>query len=245
MTRHHLCDRSCIDGRGRLGDGLHRHRRDPAVGIWRCGDGSRRAPDASRTPRGVSIARTWPNRYGLRRPSVSCRPTLRICWPRAECCGRGCCCRLHAREWSDDRIRVVLCHELRTCRRHDWLVQITAEVRSDRFWFNPLIWIACTRLRRDSEQACDDAVLGQHVPAREYAGLLLDLARKCRTQHRLGLGGADGSSVNARKENRRHAQSRNQSDNTFAPILVVTCRCARASPCRRQRFAPLRTAPPR
>jgi TonB family protein len=74
----------------------------------------------------------------------------------------------------------VLCHELAHVRRHDWFVQMTAEAVRIALWFNPLIWIACTRLRRDSEQACDDAVLGQHVPAREYAGLLLDLARRCR-----------------------------------------------------------------
>ena len=86
----------------------------------------------------------------------------------------------HAREWPGDRIRIVLCHELAHIRRHDWFVQITAEAVRIAFWFNPLIWIACTRLRRDSEQACDDAVLRQQVPAREYAGLLLDLAKKCR-----------------------------------------------------------------
>jgi len=86
----------------------------------------------------------------------------------------------HARDWSGSRIRIVLCHELAHVKRHDWFVQITAEAVRIAFWFNPLVWIACTCLRRDSEQACDDAVLGQDVPAREYAGLLLDLARKCR-----------------------------------------------------------------
>ena len=65
----------------------------------------------------------------------------------------------HAREWSDDRIRIVLCHELAHIRRNDWFVQIAAEALRSLFWFNPLIWIACTRLRRESEQACDDVVL--------------------------------------------------------------------------------------
>ena len=48
------------------------------------------------------------------------------------------------------------------------------------FWFSPLFWIACTRLRRESEQACDDAVLEAGVPAAEYASHLLDIARTCR-----------------------------------------------------------------
>lgn len=86
----------------------------------------------------------------------------------------------HAREWSDDRAHVVLCHELAHIRRHDWFVQIAAESLRTIFWFNPLIWIACTRLRRDSEQACDDAVLERGVVARDYAAHLLELARKCR-----------------------------------------------------------------
>lgn len=86
----------------------------------------------------------------------------------------------HARDWSDDRVHVVLCHELAHIRRHDWFVQISAEAVRTVFWFNPLMWIACTRLRRESEQACDDAVLERDVPAREYASHLLELARQCR-----------------------------------------------------------------
>ena len=31
------------------------------------------------------------------------------------------------------------------------------------YWFNPLVWIACTRLRQESEQACDDEVLSSGV----------------------------------------------------------------------------------
>ena len=86
----------------------------------------------------------------------------------------------HARDWSDDRMRIVLSHELAHIRRHDWFIQIAAEVVRTMFWFNPLIWIACTRLRRDSEQACDDLVLGARIPAREYAEHLLEIARTCR-----------------------------------------------------------------
>jgi TonB family protein len=86
----------------------------------------------------------------------------------------------HAKMWTDDRVHAVLCHELAHIGRHDWLVQITAQVLLTVVWFNPLMWLACRRLRRESEQACDDAVLSRGVPAREYATHLLEVARICR-----------------------------------------------------------------
>ncbi len=85
-----------------------------------------------------------------------------------------------ASDWPDDRVRVVLCHELAHIRRGDWALQIGAELLRALWWCNPLFWIACTRLRRDSEQACDDAVLRAGIAPRDYAAHLLDLARDAR-----------------------------------------------------------------
>lgn len=85
-----------------------------------------------------------------------------------------------ASDWPDDRVRVVLCHELAHIRRSDWILQIAAELLRALWWCNPICWIACSRLRRDSEQACDDAVLEAGVAPREYAAHLLDLARDAR-----------------------------------------------------------------
>ena len=82
--------------------------------------------------------------------------------------------------WSDDRIRVVLGHELAHIRRGDWVLQMAADLVRAAFWYNPLFWFACARLRRDSEAACDDAVLEGGVPAAEYASHLLAIARTCR-----------------------------------------------------------------
>lgn len=86
----------------------------------------------------------------------------------------------HASEWSDDRIHVVLCHELAHVRRFDWPIQIGAEAVRTVLWFNPLAWLACVYLRRDSEQACDDLVLERGVAAHDYATHLLELARTSR-----------------------------------------------------------------
>lgn len=85
-----------------------------------------------------------------------------------------------AQTWTDDRVRVVLCHELAHIRRNDWAVQVGAELVRALFWFNPLAWIACTRLRRESELACDDEVLRAGVGGRDYAAQLVDLARQFR-----------------------------------------------------------------
>jgi TonB family protein len=86
----------------------------------------------------------------------------------------------HYGSWTDARIRIVLGHELAHIRRHDWSIQIAAEIVRAVFWFSPFFWIACARLRRESEQACDDAVLEAGVPAAEYASHLLEIARTCR-----------------------------------------------------------------
>jgi TonB family protein len=82
-----------------------------------------------------------------------------------------------ARRWSEDRIRVVLLHELAHIRRGDWLTQLVAECLRAVYWFNPLVWVASRRLRQESEHACDDAVLSGGVAGPEYATHLLDLAR--------------------------------------------------------------------
>ena len=136
----------------------------------------------------IDMVRDIAHQYGLTRPVtilVSDRPTLVMTWgwlkpriivPQA------------ARTWTDDRIRVVLSHELAHVQRGDWLTQLTAEVLRAVYWFNPLLWIAGTRLRQESEQACDDAVLASGVEGSDYAGHLLDLARDAvRHQSRWSL----------------------------------------------------------
>jgi beta-lactamase regulating signal transducer with metallopeptidase domain len=127
--------------------------------------------------RWTRLANEISQEYGLRRPLdilESCSPAVLATWglfrPRIVI-------PLGAGDWTEDRIRVVLGHELAHVRRRDWLVQLSAEVFRAVFWFNPLVWIIGRRLRQESEHACDDAVLNRGVPAPEYAAHLLDLAR--------------------------------------------------------------------
>jgi TonB family protein len=123
-------------------------------------------------------------RYRLSRPPAILQtdhPTLLFTWglrqpkvllPRA------------AGEWSDERIRVVLGHELAHVGRGDWAMQLVAECLRCAYWFNPFVWLACRRLRLESEHACDDAVLRLGVAAPDYASQLLDLARAFRQSRR-------------------------------------------------------------
>jgi TonB family protein len=101
--------------------------------------------------------------WGLRRPKVMLPPA--------------------AQHWTEERVRIVLSHELAHIKRRDWAMQMAAQVLRSVYWFNPVVWIACKRLRRDSELACDDAVIGLGVNAGEYAAHLVEVARAF-SQHR-------------------------------------------------------------
>jgi TonB family protein len=115
--------------------------------------------------------------YGLRQPVQllqSPHPTLLATWGLRQ---PKVMLPPEALDWPHDRVRIVLGHELAHVARRDWLVQLAAELLRCVYWFNPLAWIACRRLRQESEQACDDAVLALGVAGPEYAGHLLEVAR--------------------------------------------------------------------
>jgi TonB family protein len=82
-----------------------------------------------------------------------------------------------ANHWPADRIRLVVAHEMAHLVRRDWLIQLAAEMARAINWFNPLFWLACARLRRESEHACDDIVLDLGIGGTSYASHLIDLAR--------------------------------------------------------------------
>ena len=119
--------------------------------------------------------------FGLRRPPVllhSAHPSLLVTWGtwRSQVL-----LPADALDWPADRIRIVLAHELSHVRRGDWLVQMAAGTLRSAYWFNPLVWLACRRLRLESERACDDAVLGLGVDGSKYASELVTLARSFRS----------------------------------------------------------------
>ena len=147
------------------------------IGLWRL---RRIAAQAAIVHEGpwVEAARELSDHLGVRTPVSllqSDRPALLVTWgfftPKVML-------PIDAASWDDDRIRVVLAHELAHIRRHDWIIQIGSELVRIAHWFNPLVWLAAARLRLESERACDDAVVNLGVSGREYAEHLLDLARQ-------------------------------------------------------------------
>jgi TonB family protein len=82
-----------------------------------------------------------------------------------------------ASEWPQGRLHAVLLHELVHVGRHDLLAQILAQAACCLYWFHPLVWSAARQMRKEREQACDDAVLNRGVAPADYAGHLMELAR--------------------------------------------------------------------
>ena len=80
-------------------------------------------------------------------------------------------------------LRFTLLHELTHFRRKDiWLKTLVLWVNA-LHWFNPLAWLMVRAVERDTELACDDAVL-QSLPPEEraqYSRTILDTVSRVQT----------------------------------------------------------------
>ena len=125
--------------------------------------------------------------YGLRRPVAllqSQHPSLLVTWGLAR---PKVILPSEAEAWNDERARVVLSHELAHIRRGDWIVQLSAELLRAFYWFNPLLWLTCRRLRLESEHACDDEVMSRGVEGTDYATHLIELARALNARRHMWI----------------------------------------------------------
>jgi beta-lactamase regulating signal transducer with metallopeptidase domain/HEAT repeat protein len=82
--------------------------------------------------------------------------------------------------WSLDRRRAVLLHELAHVRRHDLVGHTLGRLACAFYWFHPLVWTAAKQLRSESERACDDLALSCGARATDYAEHLLDIVTSVR-----------------------------------------------------------------
>jgi beta-lactamase regulating signal transducer with metallopeptidase domain len=98
-----------------------------------------------------------------------------------------------ADEWTLSRRELVLRHELAHVTRHDVLTQLLARVVRALYWPNPLAWLAERNLRRECEQACDDAVLAAGVLPTRYAEELFAIVSELTARSITSLAPALGS----------------------------------------------------
>lgn len=131
--------------------------------------------------------------------------------------------------WSDQRIRLVLLHELAHIVRRDVLSQFIADLCSAVYWFNPLVWKAAKGLRVEREKACDDWVLDAGIASTDYAQTLLEVARGYRDRrHAMTLTMACPSQVEQRIESvldtakSRFGMSRRAVVGAVLAVMLVT-----------------------
>jgi beta-lactamase regulating signal transducer with metallopeptidase domain len=82
--------------------------------------------------------------------------------------------------WTLDRRRAVLLHELAHVKRHDLVGHTLGRLACAFYWFHPLVWTAAKNLRSESERACDDLALSCGARATDYAEHLLDIVTSVR-----------------------------------------------------------------
>lgn len=88
-----------------------------------------------------------------------------------------------APEWSEDRYRAVLLHELAHVQRADSLTQILTHCVCALYWFHPGVWLTAGAMRQDSEAAADDTVLRSGVRPSIYAYELMQMGRQSSGRH--------------------------------------------------------------
>ena len=153
-------------------------RRWPLGWIWAAGAGVLLLREAGRWARGAWIVRrssrfaddpgirlsegiAVPAVYGLLRPVIVLPAS--------------------AREWTEERLEVVLAHERMHIERADPRWFCAARVAAALWWVHPLVWFALARMIREAEQACDDGVLARGTPPADYATHLVGMVRTIST----------------------------------------------------------------
>lgn len=135
---------------------------DPGIGALKESLGIRREVEVFET-RGETVPMT----FGLIRPAVFL--------PAG------------ASEWSEERRRMVLLHELAHVRRYDVAAHLLARIAASLYWWNPLAWVALRGSLKERERATDDLVIGVGERASDYAGHLLAIARGLHSPLAAGL----------------------------------------------------------
>jgi beta-lactamase regulating signal transducer with metallopeptidase domain len=184
-------------------------------------------------------------RLGVRRPvQVLVHPRVRFVgtWgvfrPRVIVPAAAC-------EWSAQRVRAVLAHELAHVARGDWPVQVLAEAARAIYWFNPLFWFVAARLRRESEHAADNVVLELGADRVDYARELLEVSRSlddAGRDHAPILAVTQPSFLEARLKAVLNPRLKRIAATPWATVVIILLAVAAALPLAMLERAPDRTA---
>ena len=91
----------------------------------------------------------------------------------------------NAAQWTEERRRLVMLHELAHVRRGDVATHLVARTALSLYWWNPLAWTAWREFLKERERAADDLVLLSGARASDYASHLLEVARGMQPAHAL------------------------------------------------------------
>jgi len=83
---------------------------------------------------------------------------------------------------DQDVCESALRHEQAHIARWDWMWNLLAEIVCALCWFQPGAWWLRSRMRFESERACDDRVLLCGIAGPDYAAHLLEIARSAYTR---------------------------------------------------------------
>jgi beta-lactamase regulating signal transducer with metallopeptidase domain/HEAT repeat protein len=144
-------------------------------------------------------------------------------------------------DWSLERRQAVLLHELAHVRRKDLLGHMLGRLVCAAYWFHPLVWMAATRLRSESERACDDLALACGTRATDYAEHLLEIVTTVRRDvtPTVALAMARRKEFEGRMlaildpDLRRSGPSRRQSLALTGSLALIACLVAATTPVAR------------
>jgi beta-lactamase regulating signal transducer with metallopeptidase domain len=128
-------------------------------------------------------------------------------------------------EWSIERTRVVLLHELSHVRRLDSLVQTLFQFLFVFHWYHPLLWYAGRQMRLLREEACDDRVIGCGVSPVDYSRHLVEMVREFRLLPAAQMAGSMMARASQLETRVRDLLTfvRNREAIPIVKILVVSC----------------------
>jgi bla regulator protein BlaR1 len=88
---------------------------------------------------------------------------------------------------STDQLEAILLHELAHIKRHDYLINILQTFIETIMFFNPVIWIISSSIRKERENCCDDLVLAHTNEPLHYAHALSLLEAGKQAQNNISL----------------------------------------------------------